>query len=602
MADSNESSGQTPKVSKFDDQLTIINRSKTYHVSKKFMCSSIPYFEKMFCCDLLETRESKVELDFDEYSFDCVLNWIHSDSVQIKMESVIHLANVADYLMLNDDLSKDCYSYFHANFTIKHLPVVIPQVTKTSKLINSGALNTFICRHFLKIIKTSIFLDYPVETVEYICRLDLIISSEYQVLEAIIDWINVEAVSRKKHHPRLLRCIRWCYAGTDVSSKLEKFSLIATVQDIDKILCSPDNCKLRCALNRTEQCFIMSIQKIDDTRLSLKLLQLEQFWLPIGYFTLDDSLSLEFVHGENISDVLFDCGTKGVRIDWDVKKFRWLNFKSEGSYYRQINKLITISQISKSSICYLQDDSDVFSDDPFPKIFNGFGVNVGTNIPFTFSAPSAVPNNPTIINDNLNNQPQMESPKSSTRVLVSLESAEMSLLESDGKFIVIGKTKDKKFFSLFPVRHPEWFKAEYYGNYDQRSFIATVLGSNIFILTQKLKFIQFNYETKSFKKTKPFKDGALKFGNLTLNSRQQNDDIIVLIDKSSGKIHIFNIVSQSWIETGQIKNRKLNTTSQQDCTSNLNNGLLMSLTTVFLPLDKIKPCFKRKRSLLIEQL
>ncbi|XP_015783777.1 uncharacterized protein LOC107361459 [Tetranychus urticae] len=600
MADSNESSDQIPEVSESGDKLTIINGSKIYRVSKKFICSSIPYFESMFCSDLLEAQENKVELDLDEHSFDCVLNWIHSDSVQIEMESVITLLDVADYLLLND-LSEDCYSYFHAYFTIEHLPVVIPQVTKTSKLINSGALNTFICHHFLKIAKTSIFLNYPVETLEYICKLDLMISSEYQVLEAINDWIKFKAGLRKEYRLQLLRCIRWRYAGTDISSKILDVPYIATIQDVDEILCSPSSSKLECTSNRTKQCLLISIQRINDMCLNIRVLQ-SQFWLPIGYFNLDDSMSLEFVHGENISDVLYDCGTKGVRIDWEGKKFCWLNLESDESYYQQINKLIVSSQTKSSTILYLDDKCFGNADDPLIDLFHLRSSATSRRLPTVSSAShsrafvdpwddwsdcgcSSYPSRVTrrklplvLLNDSENEDVPTSVPS---------ENDEKLLLESDGEFIVVGKTKDNKFYTLFPVRHPEWFKMENYVNYDQRSFIATILGSNIFILTKKLKFIQFDYKTQTFKQTVPFKGNQLKFMDLIITSLLDNDYKIVLIHKSSGKIHYFNIDSQTWTETN-ISNRKPNQTNSKDC--------IMASTSVFLPLDKIKPYFFRKSS------
>ncbi|XP_015783801.1 uncharacterized protein LOC107361479 [Tetranychus urticae] len=628
MADSNEYSDQLLEISEFADKLMAINGSKTFHVLKKLI-STLPAFEKLFCCDLLEARESKVGSDLYKQTLDSVLNATRPESIPIKMESVIALFDVADNLTLNN-LSKDCYSYFHANFTIEHLPVIIPQVTKTSKLINSGALNTFICRHFLKIVKTSIFLNYPVETVEYICGLDLLISSEYQVLEAINDWVKAKADDRKDYRLRLLRCIRWCYAGTDISSKIMELPYIATIQDIDKILCSPGNSKHKCPYNRTDQCLLMFIQKIDDMVLSIRVLQ-SQSWLPVGIFNLDDAMSLELVHGENISDVLYDCGTKGVRIDWEAKKFRWLNFESDESYYLQINKLIVSSQTAPSTILYLEDKCGGYADDPFIELFHLRSLATSRRrIPAPDSSdPQSLVNsnefdhvkphdgrllgyNPVPVQDSRSQadrsdiirvlpphlfpliytlalQTSGQSAIHDVPSTIPLENDERLPLESDGKFIVVGKTKDDKFYALFPVRHHEWFKIKYYVNYDERSFIATVLGSNIFILTQKRQFIQFNYENNSFIKTAPFKDNKLKFMDLIITSRQDNDNKIVLIDKSCGKIHYFNIDSQTWTETSN-SNRRPNQTNRKD--------FIMTATTVFLPLDKVKPCIKRKFNLL----
>ncbi|XP_015783134.1 uncharacterized protein LOC107360924 [Tetranychus urticae] len=645
MADFNEYSDHITQVFESGDQLTITNRSKTYCVSKKFICSSIPYFQSMFCSDLLEAKENRVELDLEEHSFNCILNWIHSESAQIEMERVIALFDAADYLMLND-LPNDCYSYFHANFTIEHLPIIIPQVTKTSKLINSGALNTFICRHFLKIVKTSIFLNYPVETVEYICGLDLMVSSEYQVLEAINDWIKAKSDDRKKYLLQLLRCIRWCYAGTDASSKIMEVPYIATIQDINEILCSPGHCKLKCTSNRTDQCSLISIRKIDDRRLCIRVLQ-SQFWLPVGFFNLDDSMSLELVHGENISDVLYDCGTKGVRIDWEAKKFRWLNFESDESYYLQINKLIVSSQAAPSTILYLEDKCGGYADDPFIELFHlrSLATSRGRIPAPNFSDQQPVSISNAIENDHahlaflyaISSQSSDESAIHDVPSTIPLENDERLLLESGGKFIVVGKTKDKKFYALFPIRHLEWAtdcfledkdaklpdsvlqdkvilksdnkfivigKTEdkkkwfdlfpvkhksWFNNYRylKHSFHATVLDNVVYILTKDLEFIQFNYQTRSFDKSKPFKDEKLDFNDLILTSHQTHDDKVILVNKSTGKVYVFCINQKKWIEKYRIMNVNLGSNSP-----NAPVDELIVFTSTFLPMKVVKPLYK----------
>ncbi|XP_015783639.1 uncharacterized protein LOC107361336 [Tetranychus urticae] len=512
-----------------DVQLKIVVRKNEYYVSKKFICSSVPYFEKMFCGDLLESTENKVELDFDEHVFDSILNWIHTGSFLVQMEDVIALYEAADYLMIDERLFEPCMDYFHNNFTIEHLPIVLSQVKKASKLINAEAIDYFICRHFLKIINTDVFLDYPVATIEHILKLDLMVYSEYQVFESIMKWVNKNADFRKGLLPQLLNCVRWFFMDPVELSKVKDNELIKTLRDFNSIISSKGDCRS----NRTKQTFRISIHRIDDLKLLINVYDDDFFCLPIGDFTQDDSMSLEFVHREHISDILFDTGRQGIRIDWIKKTFRWLDFKVAGkTYYTQLSKtIVQFLKPSSSLICHLEEkDTTLF--------------------------------------DQFNND-------------------EAALFESVDSYIVIGKTKDyRKLFGLFPVLHRSWFK---HFKDNKHTFHATVLDKVVYILTENLEFIQFNYETRSCNKSNPFEGKHLYFRYLLLTSHQAKDNKVILVDKSTGKIHIFCINKQQWIERYEMMNIKFCPDSSNNCSYKL-----IAFTSTFLQMKNIKPLYKRK--------
>ncbi|XP_015783173.1 uncharacterized protein LOC107360970 [Tetranychus urticae] len=514
-----------------DDKLKIMNRNREYYVSKKFICSVVPYFEKMFCSDLLESKENKVELDFDEHVFDSILSWIHTELFIMQMDHVIRFFDAADYLMINERLHEPCLSYFHANFTIEYLPTVLSQVTKVSKLIDSGSIENFICRHFLKIANTNVFLDYPVETIEAILKLDLVVDSEYRIFESIMKWINKKADFRKRLLPQLLKCIRWSFMDPKDLLKLKNNELIKSLNNIDSIISS---C-VKSDINRSKQNFFISIHRIDDSRLRINVFDSELFCLPIGDFTLDDKMSLDFVHGEHISDILFDSGREGIRIDWSKKTFRWLDFKVAGkNYYNQINEsIVKFSADLRFHDRYLEDKN--------------------TKLPSSISWDEIV-----FLEANANNN-----------------------------FILIGKTKDeKKWFGLFPVIHESWFNN--FKNYGH-SFQATVLDDVVYILTKDQEFIQFNYETKCFNKSEPFKDEKLDFNDLILTSQQTGDDKVILVNKTSRKISFFCVNQKKWIEKYRIMN--VNT-----CPESSSVNRLIAFTSTFLSLKNINPLYNQNFS------
>ncbi|XP_025016392.1 uncharacterized protein LOC112538736 [Tetranychus urticae] len=507
-----------------DAKLQIVNRTRKYNVSKKFICSSVPYFEKMFSCDLLESKENKAEMDFDEHAFDAILNWIHSEFFFTQMDYVISFYEAADYLMINDNLLKPCLSYFHENFTLEHLPIVLPQVTKVSKLINLGSIENFICRHFLMINNTNIFLNYPVEVIESILKLDLMVYSEYQIYESIMKWVNKKVDSRKALLPQLLKSVRWSYMDFGDIIKIKDNELIKTLPNLDFI-------EYYVCFNRCKQNFFISIHQIDTSTLRINAFDNDFFCFMIGDFIQDDSMSLEFVHGEHNSDILFDSGTKGIRIDWIKKTFRWLDFKVKGkTYYSKFIKFIVkfSPSLRVSDDCYFEDKDAKLPD--------------------------------------------------------SISSEEKLLLESNGKFIVIGKTTDeKKLFGLFPAKCPSWFN-----NYrdHERSFKATVLNDVVYILTKDLEFIQFNYETKCFDKSEPFKEEKWDFNDSILTSHQTNDDKVILVNKSSGKVYVFCIKQKKWIEKYRIMTVKF--FSDSSC-AHVNK--LVAFTSTFLPMKVIEPLY-----------
>ncbi|XP_015783767.1 kelch-like protein 8 [Tetranychus urticae] len=512
-----------------DDELIIVNRRCEYCVSKKFICSVVPYFKKLFSSDKLTSKENKVTLDFDERSFDALLNWVHTDVFIIRMDYVISFYEAADYLKIDDCLREPFIDYFNDNFTMELLPVVLRQVTQKSPLINSGAVNSFICRHFLKIANTDTFLDYPVETLEHILQLDLMIHSEYQVFESIMKWVNNNGDSRKELLPQLLRCVRWSTIDPFGLSKVKENEFIKTLQNFDSIISS----KSDCGFNRSKQNYFVSLHRLGNSKLRINIFDKKLFSLPIGDFTKDDTMSTQFVH-ENISDILFDSGRKGIRVDWNKKTFAWLDIDDyDGIYYKEMYKLIVNFQNDRSEYsCYLDAKATAL--------------------------PETTPRNSYL------------------------------LLEHEDSFVCIGETHDdNKYFGIFPVTDSSWFN--FYMNGCGYEFHATILDNVVYVLTEEFNFFQFNMETRSYNKNKLFKGAKdLHPAELILTSLHTEDDKIILIDGSTGKFYVYCIKQKKWFKKYEIFNVNPNS---KDSHEDIHE--LMAFTSTFLPMKNIKPMFRR---------
>uniref|UniRef100_T1JY80 BTB domain-containing protein n=1 Tax=Tetranychus urticae TaxID=32264 RepID=T1JY80_TETUR len=326
---------------KTDNQLLIVNRSVEYRISKELI-RKIPYFEKMFPHDLKESKVNKVVLDFDEKTFKIILDWIEMGSMYIKMDHVINLCTMVDYFGMNHNLIKDCFTYFHKNFSIEHLGTVMSQVTSTSKLVNSRALDAFICHHFLKIVNTSFWLKCHSATVLKICRLNVMISSEYQVFEAIIKWLRYRFDYRKRYFAQLLASIRWCNMDPGHLSDLKKNDLVRSADLVVETCSLDEGCG--CNYDRTKQNYFITIEELNTKNLRIKVLDSNFFPLVNQVFKWDNSLPLFSLPDEHVSDVVFDSGRKMIRIDWKQEKCRLLNYVEYLTYLAKVSgKFVAIT-------------------------------------------------------------------------------------------------------------------------------------------------------------------------------------------------------------------------------------------------------------------
>ncbi|XP_015783655.1 kelch-like protein 6 [Tetranychus urticae] len=512
-----------------NEELIIVNRKCEYYVSKKFICSVVPYFSKLFSGDELESRENKVTLDFDERAFDALLNWIHTEIFIIQMDYVISFYEAADYLMISQRLFKPCLNYFHNNFTIEHIPVILSKVTKTTKLINLEVIDYFICRHFLKIANTDVFLDYPVATIEHILKLDLMVYSEYQVFESIMKWVNKNVDSRKEFLSRILQFVRWSFMDPVELSNVKTNEFIANLRSFDSIISS----NVGCGFNRSKQNYFVSIQELDCySKVRINIFDKDLFCLPIGDFTEDDKMSTQFVHGENISDILFDSGRGCVRIDWNKKTFKRLDDKDYKPYYPEIHKLIVNFQDDRSQYsCYLDAKATALGDE--------------------------IPRHTYL------------------------------LVEYNGAFVCIGEKDSWQtgYLGIFPATDSRKFN-EYDDHYDYE-FHATILDKILYVFTSEREFFQFNMETRAYKEIELFKGADdLCIKDLNLTSLHTEDDKIILVDRCTGKFYVYCIKQKKWFEKYEFFN--VNSNGSHEDTQEL-----MAFTSTFLPIKNIKPLFRR---------
>ncbi|XP_015787230.1 uncharacterized protein LOC107364410 [Tetranychus urticae] len=487
--------------SKETDQLTIVNRSRTHHISKKLIIGKIPYFQTVLSNDsFMESKENMFKLDFDEQAFQSFLTWVESDHVLIEMKNLINLCTIMDYFGINNYWMDRLVTYFHDKFSISDLPVVIPQVTPISKCINAGTLDAFICRHFLKIASTTVWLNYPIKTIGYICKLDLMVHSEMQVFNAIMKWINFNIDARKDYLEKLLTLVRYCDLDSKDLLKIKENDFVKTF-NFKPTFCSHSRCTGDCEFDRSNQYYSVLVEEMHGKDLRIKVLDRSFQLLIKQVFKLDESMPLRLFPNEYVSDIVFDSGSKMIRIDWNQKKYRLIGVNEYKYYYYEIVKCIFTKHEDK---CYKIDE---------------------------------------------------------TRELHSYTGS--SLLEFNDQFILISQRtdwqKNNNTEKLICWTAPSDANIEMCLRDYKRNYQTTALDNDIYILNSNRELIQFNIESQ---RTRRFKRrGKSHLDDLILTS-MPGQDKVVLIDKLTRIVDGFNVKDEEWSTIGLLAD-EMNLTDDQ---------------------------------------
>ncbi|XP_053202073.1 uncharacterized protein LOC128386971 [Panonychus citri] len=188
--------------------------------------------------------------------------------------------------------------------------------------------------------------------------MDLVVSSELQMFQAIVRWFEVDENTRKQYLPELMKFINF-YRMND-EEILNCVSIFESV-GIDSNLRQgkkpraylPQFCQFDCKINRHYDKSLISIYELGKDKIYIRRLSRSNLWTKYGQFTRDETMSTSLIEADHIVDVIYDSGRKGIRVDLIGKKFKYLKmFGGDNSYYGQAYKYFahdyTSSKIRKS--------------------------------------------------------------------------------------------------------------------------------------------------------------------------------------------------------------------------------------------------------------
>ncbi|XP_053202307.1 uncharacterized protein LOC128387157 [Panonychus citri] len=328
-----------------NDNVTIVNRKKSYEISKQKL-SSIPYFVKLFSdpnnCDLAE-----IKLDLDESSFDNIVDFVLNNHLSISMECAFSMMEIADYLGM-EDIKQKYYDCFVSNFNIKRLEEFLDfyENRKYPENFTENKVKSFIGKYFVPISNTRAFLKFPVALIERILKMNLVVSYEYQIVEAIERWVKSNEKDRKKYLPQLIKFVNFCHlTEREMKKVVNKVKYYGVTFDTPQLkdhshhACQLEFCQSDCKSNRHSTKSLVSIYELGEDNIEIRRLSRANIWTKSYRFTRDETMSTSLIEADHIVDIIYDSGRKGIRIDWNTEKFKYLKmFGGDDSYYGQAYK------------------------------------------------------------------------------------------------------------------------------------------------------------------------------------------------------------------------------------------------------------------------
>ncbi|EYB82159.1 hypothetical protein Y032_0365g3578 [Ancylostoma ceylanicum] len=173
------------------------------------LAAAIPYFRAMFGYDVVEAKMGKIKLnDISFEALEALVNFVYTSEISINSDNVQSLLFAASILQM-DSVCYACQRFMTQLLTTKNC-LLIRQFAEQHNcvdLLNSS--DDFAVDHFIELRELDEFkqIAFP-HLRDLIRRSDLKITSEEQVFETVIEWMEANPCERKQHLPELLSLVR----------------------------------------------------------------------------------------------------------------------------------------------------------------------------------------------------------------------------------------------------------------------------------------------------------------------------------------------------------------------------------------------------------
>ena len=189
--------------------ITLIAEGSQIKAHRSVLAACSPYFASMFTSNLRESQEDTIELkNITLSSLKALITFCYTSSIDVPAENIFDLLTAAD--MLQFSVIKESTS---AYLTSKVSPSNCIEISIFADIHNCKALQEYSQRfareNFRHVSQTEAFLDADLSQV---CQLmssgSLGITTEKDVFEAMLSWVQNDVETREQYLPSLLGLVR----------------------------------------------------------------------------------------------------------------------------------------------------------------------------------------------------------------------------------------------------------------------------------------------------------------------------------------------------------------------------------------------------------
>ena len=181
-----------------------------FYAHKAILVASSPYFEAMFLSGMSETRQEQVELlQMDPDSFEALITFFYEGELDIECSNVQSLLTTASVLQV-EQVKQACSEYLERQLSPENCLGIInfAEAHGCTKL-KRAALRYAISK-YVEVSKSDEFCILTLtQLLDLLSQDNLRVSSEEDVYDSAIRWVNFDIPSRSPHLPSLLNKIRF---------------------------------------------------------------------------------------------------------------------------------------------------------------------------------------------------------------------------------------------------------------------------------------------------------------------------------------------------------------------------------------------------------
>ncbi|KAF6205181.1 hypothetical protein GE061_019348 [Apolygus lucorum] len=195
-------------VDKLTD-VTLIAGETKIRAHRLVLCSASDYFSAMFTSDLLEARQTDIELhSVCGTALRELVEYCYTGSVELREDSVETLLSTASLLGLHKVVDA-CSVFLRRQLDPTNcIGIALFADSRSCSQLHNAALS-FIADHFVEVLKNQEFLMLSAEEVgKLLASDDLNVPSEEVIFRGLMTWIHHDSDKRRSDIPKLLQYVK----------------------------------------------------------------------------------------------------------------------------------------------------------------------------------------------------------------------------------------------------------------------------------------------------------------------------------------------------------------------------------------------------------